>query len=178
MTGRAALLLLAFSLAPRGAAAQLHVEAGASVTGEVTRSSALGNAASVGPLLRLAARPGWGPAGAFNWYSMTSPAGQLSVKPLMGGYGYTFAPGSSFVNLSIVAGPAYNSLDTPDGTRHAWTFPIRPGISVTAPIVSRLSFTAFGGYILNRPHFDSGTPSRGWPTDALVLSAGAVYRIF
>ena len=102
---------------------------GGSVTVNNTTDSDVGTALTFGPLVRLNPRPGWGFAGAFNWYwaDLHNPAGgdddfaRLAVRPFMGDIGYTMGPPKTLVNFSIVMGPSFNRAYFEDN------FPDAPG---------------------------------------------------
>ena len=63
------------------------------------------------------------------------------------------------------------------------SFAIRPGISVTQTLAPRVGFTAYGGYMFNRPQmtYRSNTGQQVddfWRADSIVLSVGLVYSVF
>ena len=185
------------------AAAQTEgrVGVGGSVTLNNTTDGDVGTALSVGPLVRLNPRPGWGFAGAFNWYRADlhnpdggdNPFARLHVRPLMGGIGYTIGPPRTLVNFSVVAGPSFNKADFEDDFLDATggspsieaktSFAIRPGVSITQTLKPRVGVVGFAGYMINRPQivYRSNTGQQvedRWKADALVLSVGLVYSIF
>ena len=187
------------SALPAAAQTLGRIGVGGSVTFNNTTDSDVGTAITFGPLVRLNPRPGWGFAGAFNWYwaDLKNPAGgdddfaRLTVKPFMGGIGYTFGPPKTLVNLSVVMGPSFNRAYFQDGFPDAsgssieakTSFAIRPGISVTQTLAPRVGFTAYGGYMVNRPDvtYRSNTGQQvqdRWRADSIVLSVGMVYSVF
>jgi len=164
-----------------------------------TPDNDVGTAYTVGPLVRLNPRPGWHFAGGFNWYwaDLDNPAGgdqpfgRLAVRPFMGGIGYTFGPPRTLLNVSVVMGPSFNRAkfedDFADRTGSSieakTSFAIRPGLSLTQTLAPRVGFTAFGGYMVNRPQitYRSNTGQQvedHWRADSIVLSVGLVYSIF
>ncbi len=176
-----------------------RVGVGGSVTLNNTTDSDVGTAFTFGPLVRLNPRPGWGFAGAFNWYwadlhnpaGGDAPFGRIAVRPLMGGIGYTLGPPKTLVNFSVVMGPSFNRAYFDDGFADAagssieakTSFAVRPGISVTQTLAPRVGFTAFAGYMINRPEvtYRSNTGQQvadRWRADSIVLSVGMVYSIF
>lgn len=175
-------LLLAISATP--ARAQ-HLEAGVALAAANPPDSAHWNAHFV-PVVRLAPKQGWGIAGALNWFRADLdqaglPGGHITVRPLMGGYGYTWLWRGTFTTVSMVVGPAWNSLETDGQSQHAVSWVARPSASITIPVAPRVSAIGFAGYLWNRPsfsHFPRADGSHTWSTDAFVLSAGAVVRLF
>ena len=132
-----------------------------------TTDSDVGTGWSFGPLVRINPRPGWRFASAFNWYNadLDNPAGggepfaRFNIRPVMGGIGYTLGPPKTLVNFSVVMGPSFNRAYFRDGFPDAagssieakTSFAFRPGISVTQTLATRVGFTAFAGYMVNRP---------------------------
>lgn len=188
------------------ALAQGRLGIGASVTHVTPRSDELTRSPlRVGPLVRLQPGEGWGVAGAFNWFDtdvdgafagVAGEFGELRVKPLMGGVGYTIRSGRVRTTFSVVAGPAWNRLKVHervrtafaargrdiDATLDATSFAVRPGVGVSIGVAPRVDLTGFGGYLFNRPGFTVPTPAgdvrNEWTADALVLSVGAVFVLF
>ena len=158
-----------------------------------TTDSDVGTAWSFGPLVRINPRPGWRFASAFNWYNadLNNPAGgdapfaRFNIRPVMGGIGYTLGPPKTLVNFSVVLGPSFNRAyfrdafpDAAGSSIEAKTsFAFRPGISVTQTLATRVGFTAFAGYMINRPQvtYRSNTGQQvqdRWRADSIVLSVG------
>ena len=190
-------------LMPGFAAAQTEgrVSVGASVTFVSPTAGDVANTVSIGPLLRLNPRPGWGAAGALNWFAadLEHPAGtadfaRLRIRPLMAGIGYTTtARNRTIFNVSIVAGPSFNSARFVEGFAASQpgpvaidaenSFAIRPGVSLTHTVAPRVGVTGFAGYMFNRPdviYLDATGQQfeNRWRADALVLSVGVVYSVF
>ena len=176
-----------------------RIGVGGTVTLNNTPDSDVGTAITVGPLIRLNPRPGWAFAGAFNWYwaDLHNPAGgddpfaRIAVRPVMGGIGYTLGPPKTLVNFSVVMGPSFNRAYFDDGFSEVagssieakTSFAIRPGVSVTQTLAPRVGFTAYGGYMFNRPQmtYRSNTGQQVddfWRADSIVLSVGLVYSVF
>jgi hypothetical protein len=175
-----------------------RVSVGASVTANITTDDEVGTAVSVGPLVRLNPRRGWGPAGAFNWYraDLLNPAGgdepfaRLRIRPLMGGVSYTVGSDEVLTSFSVVAGPSFNRAEFDDDFTPGSaiidaenSFAVRPGVSVTWTVRPRVAIVGFGGYLINRPDVlyrnAAGVEFRNrWKADSVVLSVGAVYSLF
>jgi hypothetical protein len=174
-----------------------RISVGASVTHNATADDGVRSATGIGPLVRLNPRQGWGPAGAFNWFSanLADPSGgggafaRLRVRPLMGGVAYTLGRRMVLVSFSIVTGPSFNQARL-RGSRGVFesidadnSWALRPGVGVTWTVAPRVAVVAFGGYMINRPsvvYRDSvGTTVSGhWKADSLVTSVGVVYSVF
>ncbi len=203
---RIVLMLVAVMCVPALAAAQTEgrVSVGASVTQVIPTDDEVKSVLSVGPLVRLNPKRGWGPAGAFNWFraDVEDPSGasgdfaRMRIRPLMAGVAYTIGRDRVLTSFSVVAGPSFNRIDFEDAflTRVAGTgatptidiensFAIRPGVNVTWTVAPRVAIVGFGGYMLNRPDVvyrdPSGTEFRDrWKADSAVVSVGAVYSLF
>jgi hypothetical protein len=172
---------------------------GGSVTVNATTDDDVDSAISVGPLVRLNPRKGWGPAGAFNWYraDLLNPAGgdadfaRLRIRPLMAGVSYTIGSQPVLTSFSVVAGPSFNHtkfkddyVPLPGESIDAETsFAVRPGVGVTWTLASRVAAVGFAGYMINRPDvvyrnaFGDETRDR-WKADSVVLSVGLVFSLF
>jgi hypothetical protein len=198
---RIALFAAFFLASPLVAGAQTEgrIGVGGSFAINNTPDGDVGTGVSIGPLVRLNPRPGWRFASAFNWYAadLQNPAGgdsdfgRLTVRPVMGGIGYTFGPPRTLMNVSVVMGPSFNKAkfddDFTDRTGSSieakTSFAVRPGVSLTQTLATRVGFTAFAGYMVNRPQitYRSNTGQQvedHWRADSIVLSVGLVYSIF
>ena len=183
------------------AAAQTEgrVSVGGSVTVNNTTDSDVSSVTSVGPLVRLNPRKGWGPAGALNWFraDLDNPAGgdapfaTLRVRPLMAGVAYTIGTDRVLTSFSIVGGPSFNRARFSDDFTAAPgsaidaenSIAIRPGVGVTWTVAPRVAIVGFGGYLINRPDTVYRNAAgvevvNRWKADSIVLSIGAVYSLF
>ena len=188
-------------VSPAGAQTDGRVSVGASVTFIEPSDEDVASTVTVGPLVRLNPRRGWGPAAALNWFraDLRNPAGgdapfaRLRVRPLMAGIGYTIGPETTLVNFSVVAGPSFNSVDFEDDFIATLSstptidvknsFVVRPGVSVTQTLAPRVGLVGFAGYMFNRPDitYRNGAGQQfddQWRADSLVLSVGVVYSLF
>ena len=148
--------------------------------------------------MRLNPRRGWGVAAALNWFNADlkrpgggdEPFARLTVRPLMAGIGYTFGPDRTLFNVSVVAGPSFNSVKFDDEFIERISsqptieadnsLAIRPGFSITHTLAPRVALTGFTGYMFNRAkivHRNVGTEFDDWNADSFVLSVGVVYSI-
>jgi hypothetical protein len=195
--GLAALTLA--SVAPAAAQTEGKVGIGGSVTLNANAGGNRANALGIGPLVRLNPRRGWGVAAALNWFhaDLKRPGGgdepfaRLTVRPVMAGVGYTFGPDRTLFNVSLVAGPSFNSVKFDDEFIERISsqptieadnsLAIRPGFSITHTLAPRVGLTGFTGYMFNRAkvvHRNVGTEFDDWNADSFVLSVGVVYSIF
>jgi hypothetical protein len=194
-----AVLVIYPSLA--GAQTEGRVSVGGSVTFVSPTDDDVASTASVGPLVRLNPKKGWGPAAALNWFraDLLNPAGgdapfaRLRVRPLMGGVSYTVGRDRTLVSFSVVGGPSFNSVDFEDEFLESQSggpaidvdnsLAVRPGIGVTHTLAARVALVGFAGYMFNKPDVTyrnaAGQEFQDrWKADALVLSIGVVYSLF
>ena len=192
---------------PTAAVAQMKgaVAVGATVAFTQPTADELESGLSLGPSFRTLPVHGWGPAFAFNWYGadLTDPAlgtpeklGRFAARPLMFGVGYTIVRGRTSISPSIVAGPAFNQISIAEGQRGSYSIEgssfdrkvgqlslaVRPALSFTYALRSRLGLTAGAGYIVNRPEFTVNTPTgpieTRWNGDAFSVAGGLVVTLF
>lgn len=192
---------------PSKAAAQSRgvFAVGVTVTYMQPNAEELDSGVTIGPTFRTLPRHGWGPAFAFNWYGadLTDPRvgtsdklGRFISRPLLFGIGYTVVRGRTSISPSVVAGPAFNQISVDQGQRSRFSvdgssferrvgkmsLAVRPGISVTYNLRTRLGVTAGANYILNRPTFTLNTPSgqveTSWRADAFSVNGGVVISFF
>lgn len=210
---RIVLTAAAFTALAHGTAyAQLEKRfaVGVSVAKFEPAASELSTKVKVVPTISRVPKPGWNIALALNWYNadvtdsffpLDDRLGELTVRPFMGGVGYTVMRGPLSITPSIVAGPAWNKLEVPDDLKdlvfvskegdedfgddaNTVTFVVRPGVNVTYAVTPRFGVTAFAGYLFNRPKFDvvtalnSFASTTSWKADGLSVSAGIVVPIF
>jgi hypothetical protein len=172
-----------------------RLSVGASVTHNGTTDDDVAATTTVGPLVRLNPRKGWGPAGALNWFrpDLHDPAGgtgdfaRLRVRPLMAGVSYTVGSNAVLTSFSIVGGPSFNKAEfhrsyvagSVESIGAENSIAVRPGVGVTWTVAPRVAVIGFGGYLINRPdivyrnRFGQEISDR-WKADAVVLSVGAV----
>jgi hypothetical protein len=176
-----------------------RLSVGASVTHNSTTDDDVASTTTIGPLVRLNPRKGWGPAGALNWFrpELHDPAGgtedfaRLRVRPLMAGVSYTVGSNAVLTSFSIVGGPSFNKAEfhssyvagSAESISAENSIAVRPGVGVTWTVAPRVAVIGFGGYLINRPdivyrnRFGQEISDR-WKADAVVLSVGVVYSLF
>ena len=186
------------SLAPRDTEAPLRLLAlGVAGTLGSTSGDDLGNGVSVGPIIRLRPRNGWGPSLGFGWTrtplseSTDAPPGlaDLVVRPVMGGVEYGLSRGPVAIGFSIVGGYAFNSLAV-DAERVGPgraiavdnSLALRTGVGFWYDITPRVGLNVFAGYRVTRPRVtfasDSDITMRRLDADTVVLSVGVAYWVF
>jgi hypothetical protein len=143
--------------------------------------------------------PGWGWHYGLSWYETHLDRsvdrrdvrfGDLRIRPLMGGYGYTHAIGArTLATVKVLGGFAFSGFHSePDGNgvaphvRTGFLTPVvKPEISVWHDVSEKFGVGVDIGYIIARPRLTmsgaSSQESARFRADTLTLSAGVVYRI-
>ena len=160
----AAVLLCA--VLPAHAQTKGWLNVGASVTFIRPTDSDVKSTVSVGPLVRLTARKGWGLAAGLSWFGadLKNPSGaggsfaRLRVRPLMAGVAYSIQRGPLMTSFSVVAGPSFNRVDFDEDFASGGqsidvenSVAVRPGVGLTWTVAPRVAIIGFGGYMWNRP---------------------------
>jgi hypothetical protein len=131
-----------------------------------------GNSTGIGvsySLTRPRSHSGWGPSFAFGWFDVdfASPlAGNLIVRPILGGYGYTIVRGKFQYRFEGLTGPAFSKVHVNDADRVAWsstlgipvdgvdvkrtTWIVKPGARVTYSILPRIGIFSSVDYEVAR----------------------------
>jgi hypothetical protein len=173
---------------------------------EATESGAAGHT-SVGLTWRIGhSTTGWGWQYGLGWYSadleqpVTGQAtdfGELKVRPILGGYGYTRVVGRTAVTAKLMGGYAFNSFHlhpTFDdqyrrllGARTVTTdvsnaFVLKPEVSGWIDISGKVGLQLSAAYTVARPEITVsstlGTDTRHIRADVVTLKIGAVYSVF
>jgi hypothetical protein len=206
-TGLVALILCTFWAVAASAQTDTRLAIGGSVTSNVATSAAIGDSASVGFELRLGHETeGWGwHVSLFDWVGTTvqqqlrpdvagSP-GTLRVRPVMGGYGYTWIRGRTAITTDVMGGYAFNSfhLDSAAAAEYGRlaasdihadatnTFALRPETTVWYDLNRRFGIKVTAGYLITRPTISIrsslGVDSLPIRADSVVITFGVVYSI-
>jgi hypothetical protein len=150
--------------------------------------------------------PGWGVRVGLNWYTVDldrpvggAPAalGELHIRPIMAGYGYTWARGKNAITTSLLGGYAFASMDLADGAPAAYRsrlgvqatdadaanlFVLRPEIDFWHDINKLFGLNVNIGYIVARPDVtvltSAGPDKRTARADQFQIRVGVVYSIF
>jgi len=165
-------------------------------------------AMSLTPVWRIGhAKQGWKYKYGTNWYSTQldrvigetpSDLGKLTVRPLLGGYGYTRLIGRrTSVAANLLGGYAFTSfsLNGTAGDRYrnslgvakveadaANTFVLKPEVSTWIDLSPKIGLNISTGYMVARPHVILRTPAgqdkRRVNADMMMIKVGIVYSIF
>lgn len=142
---------------------------GVSVSHVLTPDSDLGQKWSVSPVFRnTPRRNGWTPAIGLNWYTgdiavpvdgRRTTIGEIRLRPVMAGIGYSMGRGRARTTIGVVAGYAFNSSvvsrELPAGTTasisvtDAWV--VRPSVALTYALTRRLAIISSVGYVYMDP---------------------------
>lgn len=170
------------------------VAVGLSFGGSAPHDSSLGSRVRIGPLVRLGGGHGVGPAVGFGWFrapwrGSAPAAGEIRIRPILGGIAYGIQRDRTMVSFSLVGGIAFNSLDLPDVIAEPETplsisnsVAVRPGASLWFDVDRRIALNISASYLMTRPHMrvlEGGEiRTRSLRADALLISTGIVYKLF
>jgi len=149
---------------------------------------------------------GWGWHYGLNWYSTTvdrsigqrrTTLGELKVRPILVGYGYTIALTDRLsLTGDVIGGAAYSTFRVTSEAydafhavgaeavhvRAGFTPVIKPEASMWYDINRRFGLSLDGGYIIARPPLavstSLGREKERFTADTWTISTGIVYRIF
>ena len=152
------------------------------------------------------AKPGWGFHWGLNWYAVklerpiggsVTELGELHVRPIMAGYGYTRVIRRYSVTTDILGGYAFGTMKISDPAAAAYrrtlgvpsaeanasnTIVLKPEIGVWYDVTKRVYVNLNAGYMMARPDVSivtaAGTDIRKARADQFVLKVGVVYSIF
>lgn len=150
--------------------------------------------------------PGWGFHWGLNWYAVklerpiggaVTELGELHVRPVMAGYGYTRVIHGYSITADVLGGYAIGSIEISDPASAAYqrvmgvqavdaeagnTFVLKPEIGVWYDVTKRVFFNVNAGYMIARPDVQivtaSGRDTRTARADQFILKVGLVYSIF
>lgn len=184
-----------------------HVAIGLDVTQRAPQGPAGHGNTDLGFSWRLGtSTEGWSWTFGFGWYSTeidhgigrrNLEFGELKVRPVMAGYGYTHVMGRTSVSAKLLGGYAFNSfhLSAPaaDAYRTAQgapsvsgdvanTFVVRPEVSVWYDLNQRVGLHLGATYVVARPVITirSAGTTEAWRyrADSLGITVGFVYSVF
>ena len=152
------------------------------------------------------AKPGWGFHWGLNWYAVKlerpiggslTELGELHVRPIMAGYGYTKVIRRYSITADMLGGYAFGSIkisdpaltayrrafDVPSAEANATnTLVIKPEIGVWYDVTKKVYVNVNAGYMLARPDVAivtaAGADTRTARADQFILKVGVVYSIF
>jgi hypothetical protein len=151
-------------------------------------------------------KDGWGFHWGLNWYAVklerpiggaVTELGELHVRPIMAGYGYTRNIRSYSITADVLGGYAFGSMDISDpavaayrrtlgdaaATAHASNaIVIKPEIGVWYDMHRKMYLNVNAGYMMARPDITVETPARldvrRARADQFIVKVGVVYSIF
>lgn len=152
------------------------------------------------------AKEGWGFHWGLNWYAVklerpiggsVTELGELHVRPVMAGYGYTKLIKRYAVTADVLGGYAIGSMKLSDPAAAAYqrtlgapgaeakatnTFVFKPEMGVWYDITRRVYLNVNAGYMLARPDVEivtaAGIDKRTARADQFILKVGVVYSLF
>lgn len=153
-----------------------------------------------------AAKPGWGFHWGLNWYAVklerpiggsVAELGELHVRPIMAGYGYTRVIRRYSVTTDVLGGYAFGSMTLSDPAAAAYrrilgvpaaeanatnTLVLKPELGVWYDVTKKVYVNANAGYMFARPDVSivsaAGSDRRKARADQFILKVGVVYSIF
>ena len=149
---------------------------------------------------------GWGWGYGLGWYATDisqpvggAPAllGELHIRPIMAGYGYTHLIGRMTMTAEVVGGYAFVSINQHPGLSDIYrdrlgaretevessnAIVVRPRVSAWYDITKKVGILVEATYTVARPNVtvrsSIGSTSQRLHADMLALKVGAVYSIF
>jgi hypothetical protein len=150
--------------------------------------------------------PGFGPHWGLDWYSLdidrvvgpsSTTLGELHVRPILAGYGYTWIRDKNAISVNLLGGYAFGSISLqpaaadayrthtgfrPTGIDASNTFVLRPEIDIWHDINRLFGLNVNIGYMIARPTVaittSAGIDKRTARADQLQVRIGLVYSIF
>lgn len=160
----------------------------------------------VEPLIRFGRiDPGWGARFGLNWYEVdvdrsiggtVADLGAVKIRPIMGGYGYTWVRGRNSVGANLLAGYAFVSTDMSPRAADAYRrigvnatdadasngFVLKPELDFWHDINRDFGLNINVGYMVARPDVtittSTGVDRRTVRADQFLIKVGLVYSIF
>ena len=151
-------------------------------------------------LTRPKTHDGWGPDFGFGWFAadLAGPlAGRVTVRPLLGGYGYTMVRGKFRTHVAALTGPAFVKVKVNDAERAVWSaslgkpvdgvdvknsWVIKPGARLTYSILPRVGIFGSVDYEVARLTMQvrtgGQTTERKVKGDVVNLKVGASFGLF
>lgn len=152
------------------------------------------------------AKPGWGFHWGLNWYAVklerpiggsVTELGELHVRPIMAGYGYTKVIRRYSVTADVLGGYAFGSMTLSDPAVAAYrralgvssaeatatnTLVLKPEIGAWYDVTKKVYVNVNAGYMMARPDVSivtaAGFDRRKARADQFILKVGVVYSIF
>ena len=152
------------------------------------------------------AKPGWGFHWGLNWYAVklerpiggaATELGELRVRPIMAGYGYTKVIRRYSVTADVLGGYAFGTIKISEPAVSAYqrtlgvpaaeanasnTFVFKPEVGLWYDFTRKVYLNANVGYMVARPEVEivtaAGRDGRSARADQFILKIGVVYSIF
>jgi hypothetical protein len=152
------------------------------------------------------ANPGWGFHWGLNWYAVDidrpiggqgTELGELHIRPVMAGYGYTYNIRKYSITADALGGYAISSFGVADRALDAYrermgalsvsgkatnTMVLKPEIGVWYDLNRKIGLNLNAGYMFARPDVTIsstlGSETRKARADQFILKLGVVYSIF
>jgi len=207
---RVGMLLVAvavFAALPAFAQTKGKIAVGAQVSKRASTGPEAHGHLGLGLLWRVGhSKTGFGWDWGLNWYSadidrsiggIMTELGELNVKPILGGYGYTHVIGRTAISAKAFAGYGFSSATMTPSAGDAYrdrlgarsitidasnAFVMKPEVSVWQDLSEKIGLQASFGYMVARPHVairsTLGQDKRRVNADMLMFKVGMVYSIF
>jgi len=200
-------LMLLFVTQARGQT-DSRLAVGGSLTTRAASSSEAGSSVSAGFEWRLGhAMEGWGVQNSiFSWFDTDVQGtigpgvvglGNMRIRPIMAGYGYTWVRGRAAITGDLVGGYSFNSFKLDSFAVQEYSrrlgatgieaeatnaFALKPEIQVWYDLNSRFGLKMDGGYLLARPSVvitsSLGEDVHHIRADSFLITVGLVYSLF
>jgi hypothetical protein len=151
-------------------------------------------------------KTGWGWHYGLNWFETdldrsiggtNTEFGELHVRPIMGGYGYTRVVGRTALTAKVMGGYAFSAMDLAPSATDAYhdrlgarsitvdaanTVVVIPEVSAWYDINKKMGLRVSTGYVVARPNVtvtsSAGEDKRRVRADMVTFRVGMVYSIF
>ena len=210
MTLRVALVFFLVTAAVPGAAFA-QTEGRFAVGGQISKRASTGPDAHGDLGISLMWRIGHSKTGfrwdwGLNWFSadidrsiggINTELGELHVRPIMAGYGYTHVIGRTAISATALGGYAFSSASLTPQAHDAYrdrlgaqaitidasnTFVVKPEVSMWRDLSEKIGLRTSVGYMIARPHITVGSSlgddKRRVKADMLMFKVGLVYSVF
>ena len=149
---------------------------------------------------------GWGWHWGLNWFSTDidrpvggrdAELGELRIRPLMGGYGYTRVIGRTTLTADVLGGYALTNITMAPSTSDVYrdrlgaravsvdagnSLVAKPELGIWFDVNKKVGINVNAGYVVTRPNVTVrstlGEDTRRVRADMFVIQVGAVYSIF
>jgi hypothetical protein len=151
-------------------------------------------------------KPGWGFHWGLNWYAVklerpiggsVTELGELHIRPVMAGYGYTYKIRRYAITADVLGGYAIGSIKISDPASSAYqrtlgvaaaeanasnTLVLKPEVGVWYDVTRKLYLNVNAGYMMARPDVEivtsAGVDKRTARADQFIIKVGMVYSLF